>query len=482
MIEKPDDALIRAQSKFAEGRAKFAELAQYMDPIVLSMSQFLVSKAAEGHEALKQMAQMGVLAFGTELEGGEVVENELGAFRVKGPSHEQGGVPAVIRHGKDRVFSNVLSLDGEAISDRKAKRMKALETLRKKLEKRPHDRALQNTYKRLKQVDEAETQKELAFQTLFKKVVFGTEPPAMAFGSDPIMPEDSDTFVGNAAAEAMQYMNLDAQEEGSFWQKALKFGDKFKSGTTAGDAIGLGAQILGMIKPFEVLERNRAGDRPTPNFYEDYGKEALETYNTIRRGINQRMSLEEKKADALGRSMVRNAQNMMSSSPAQTAAAIAALTKASQMKSDILAKALGVRVDADTRRASLEERRSDKIAAGAKLAYFTDEANRDNYFSELSKAWANVATGWQHFAKNINAIKERNTRSALINDISKYFTFDPISGKFYQKSGMAPQGSDILLRRLNGEDSEFLKALGMKYEDWLKLPQDKRIQIVLQTQ
>ena len=96
--------------------------------------------------------QKQVKAFGgkvkgsqVEVEGKEVGELPNGQLlEFKGPSHEQGGIDAILPGGTD-IFSKRISIDGVSMADRKKKREKEANRIAKRLDKNSADPVLKNT-------------------------------------------------------------------------------------------------------------------------------------------------------------------------------------------------------------------------------------------------------------------------------------------------------------------------------------------------
>lgn len=126
-----------------------------------------------------------------EVEGGEVIETAMGNQEVKGPSHENGGVDAIVPAGT-KIFSDRLKgADGRTMAERKLARDKSLADIEKVLSNNTTDVALKNAHKRRKYVIEQEEQNDLMFQQMadmfnnvqseIKKFAYGTGPD----GTDP---------------------------------------------------------------------------------------------------------------------------------------------------------------------------------------------------------------------------------------------------------------------------------------------------------
>ena len=96
-------------------------------------------------------------------EGGEVVESPDGeVMKLKGPSHESGGIDLAVPGGTDIYSKRLKGPDGKTMAERKKARTDKLKEFEKKLEKNPGDVLLKKSYSRMKQAFDMADEQDVA--------------------------------------------------------------------------------------------------------------------------------------------------------------------------------------------------------------------------------------------------------------------------------------------------------------------------------
>ena len=141
--------------------------------------------AFESQRTVAAMGNPGIPAGEVELEGDEVIQTPNGQVaELKGPSHEQGGIPMEVGDPNSPLTSDSVPEDSEAFSkrvfkggknmaDRKMSRERTKESLLSLLDSNKSDIAIKNTVNRKMANLEREEQEDLAFQemaSLFSQV------------------------------------------------------------------------------------------------------------------------------------------------------------------------------------------------------------------------------------------------------------------------------------------------------------------------
>lgn len=141
--------------------------------------------AFESQRTVAAMGNPGIPAGEVELEGDEVIQTPNGQVaELKGPSHEQGGIPMKVGDPNSPLTSDSVPEDSEAFSkrvfkggknmaDRKMSRERTKESLLSLLDSNKSDIAIKNTVNRKMANLEREEQEDLAFQemaSLFSQV------------------------------------------------------------------------------------------------------------------------------------------------------------------------------------------------------------------------------------------------------------------------------------------------------------------------
>lgn len=139
----------------------------------------------ESQRTIAAMGNPGIPAGQVELEGDEVIQTPNGQVaELKGPSHEQGGIPMEVGNPNSALTPGSVPEDSEAFSkrvfkggknmaDRKLSRERTKESLLSLLDSNKSDIAIKNTVNRKMSNLEREEEEDLAFQemaSLFSKV------------------------------------------------------------------------------------------------------------------------------------------------------------------------------------------------------------------------------------------------------------------------------------------------------------------------
>lgn len=141
--------------------------------------------AFESQRTIAAMGNPGIPAGEVELEGDEVIQTPNGQVaELKGPSHEQGGIPMEVGNPNSALTPDSVPEDSEAFSkrvfkggknmaDRKMSRERTKESLLSLLDSNKSDIAIKNTVNRKMANLEREEQEDLSFQemaSLFSQV------------------------------------------------------------------------------------------------------------------------------------------------------------------------------------------------------------------------------------------------------------------------------------------------------------------------
>ena len=141
--------------------------------------------AFESQRTIAAMGNPGIPAGEVELEGDEVIQTPNGQVaELKGPSHEQGGIPMEVGNPNSALTPDSVPEDSEAFSkrvfkggknmaDRKMSRERTKESLLSLLDSNKSDIAIKNTVNRKMANLEREEEEDLAFQemaSLFSQV------------------------------------------------------------------------------------------------------------------------------------------------------------------------------------------------------------------------------------------------------------------------------------------------------------------------
>lgn len=392
---------------YAAGRAAKTETKKDDDiPQGLNILDDLLSMAYGGKVPQREV----------ELEGGEVVENVDGTVQdVTGPSHENGGVDALLTPGSE-VFSKRVKFQGDTMADRKKNRARKEKRTSKALNNNP-DKITKNTSARTKTNNEKEEMTDLSIQDFVKQLLSipsqsGKEK--MALGSGPGLEE----FMINAA----EYLkspdfNPNAGEEES---NPFKLSDIFGDTPTGGDILGLTGNLISTFTPYFTTLKNRAGDTPNINAFKDFGKDALDTIDQSKQYAT---TIKDEALGDINLSKASNIKRLRSSARGvnqMRALDLAASKQADEATGDVYSNFSQQMMNILGQEAQLENVQDRFVMQGEQQRDLADRLDRDNFYTQLAKSKTNIGKGLQQTGKDLNAIKQREIVRNLINELSKY--------------------------------------------------------------
>lgn len=330
-----------------------------------------------------------------EVEGGEIVQ-EPGQepVEVQGPSHEQGGVPVNLEEGAEVFSKRVTGPDGVPMVDRKKKREKKIEELKKLLLKDPFNKTLEDSVMR-------------SMASIAKE-------------------EDNDVQYMQAIREMLQ-----AQQE-SMEQAAPPMAsggilEKGKNLLNNKLLPNVGNMLLGYGKLSQVTEQQklteemRAADTPNINPYEDVGKYTEELFSKKEQQLRSAydMQLEEiNKTVANQKTLARNTARGLN--------ALRALNLFAEGQGDLQRDKVAsnfltnlnqlLASQAQTRTAEAELKGKGKL-----IQLEADKADKDAYYTAKSQNLAGAGRALQEIGKDFNAIRRNAVEENLVNNMySKY--------------------------------------------------------------
>lgn len=460
---------------------------------------------------VQKLANGGVVKGSVEVEGGETAQTPSGQLiDFIGPSHEQGGISTNLPVGTD-VYSDRIKVNGKTMAERKKLREKKEE----KLEKRD-DALSRNTLRRLKKTHDLEEQKDQQVQEMVNQLAnptpkgefaYGTPPggilPFMSWmgtihtqGYDPlegILPEDMytpyseelDTIVieenrlpeGNDVGEdpvnySQPTQNVKAPNSVPRGTDNPNESYNFKApNITFGDILGLGGNFYQASKLAKNTNQARANSLPNPNFYENFGEDALNTNaeaialaSTLKdQGINQnRVSSNNQ------RKIVRNSARGVNT---QRALDLAVHAKEVDANNQVAANYANQLISLLGVRGQIQNTADQMIAQGASVAHENDVRDMDNYYTNKASDIVNTGTAITQAGKFLNNKKSVQVTEDILNSMFNYVQVDGNTGKITAKP-IDTKGNSTSIKRTSGK---LLNDSQINRGDWknLKNPQTK---------
>lgn len=313
-----------------------------------------------------------------EIEGDEVGEMPNGkVFESKGPSHEQGGIDITLPEGTE-MYSKRIKVDGVSMADRKKKRKKKEVTLEELMAKDKSDVLLKNSLSRTKsnnaKIDEADKKIQETVKSILEP-----QPTAEHKWGDIVK-----NLVGNAP-DILGY-------------------------------IGTGISTFG---PMQNTKNMRSGDTPNINPFENFGDDALKTnedmmslLGTQKDEANQQISRSSASNTRKGRNSARGVNQMRAMDLANSMQDKIAKSGVETNYAQQLMQLFG-------QKSQLENQQDQMQMKGEGIRDANDRADRDAFFSQLSKDISNKGAGLQSFAKSLNKQGTNKETLAMIEKMKQ---------------------------------------------------------------
>lgn len=389
-----------------------------------------------------------------EVEGNEVLELPTGQVaEVKGDSHENGGVDMDLPEGT-KIYSKRIQKFGETMAERKKIRERKKLNLDKLLKDNKNDIAVRNAHKRTMETLEAQEQEDLKTQEMFgmmaaiHEYAYGTSKegtPKYANGGttgfDPVTGRFIKPEVPEEDVLPIPTLDVDTtaiDKPGTvFSRTADTIGSAIvNSGIkvpTTGDAVGLFGDLYSAFAPMKNTLAARAGDTPNENLYKDFGKDALEANLTAMElaAAQKDSNLKRINAQAAGAKRAgRNTARGVNQLRALDLATDINVNEAALTAGDSYTRTM---MDLFGQKSQLENVQDQAVMAGASAADLANRQDRDNFYTQMSKDIATKGQGIQMIGKDLNARKQNEMMTNVINQLSKYgLAFDE-KGNLIQK-------------------------------------------------
>ena len=353
-----------------------------------------------------------------EVEGEEMAETPKGeVLEFKGKKHEEGGIDINLPEGT-KVFSERISIDGVSMADRKKKRTV---TLKKLLEQNLSDKINKATYEKTEKNNKKEEELDMQVQELVSSLL-NNDKNKYAVGGK----------IGDFAKKVYD-----------------KYQDSLLNDMTSGDVIGLLGNIKSTFGPKSITEKNRASDTPNINYYENYGKDALQILNKNKEYINSQrsnalMNLENSRAMLSNKN--RNTARGVNTLRALDLAGQAQVNQGERNIDDSFSKQM---MQLLGQQMQLENQQDSIIMQGEEKRDIANRQDKANYYSQLAQDTANIGRGLQEIGKDINQLYKNSENKEILdkikqsgldqnqykNLINEYFSNNPTSSLLKRNKG-----------------------------------------------
>lgn len=399
-----------------------------------------------------------------EVEGDEMFETpngQVGEF--DGPSHEQGGIPLKVKSqgvakdgevpGGTYIYPDSIKIGGKSLADRKKLREKKENKLEDLLGD-SSDKILKNTLGRVQKMNQIEDMFDRTIQEHVKGQGEG-EKYAEGGGIPPMVnvaPPSTRRGYG-----VMDMLNTfeSGYEDFSGWDGTYNTGTTQEQAPgsfdmsglpTMGDAMGIAGNLYQAYKPRSLTLKNRAGDTPNINPFDNYGTEALDTLEGNIPLLGQIKDTQMQRLESnRNASMARN-NNSARGINTQRALNLATDSQMNTAEGDLMAKYAEQLLGVNNQIAATELDVSGKKAQGEQYRDVSDRQDRDQFFSNLSKDEAAVGEAWSRTGKATNQIKTRGVQSKFLNQMFDNVQGDLMNGTISQKNsaGIGRNANEVI--------------------------------------
>lgn len=229
----------------------------------------------------------------------------------------------------------------------------------------------------------------------------------------------------------------------------------------AGDIASIAGDAISAFSPMKNTLENRAGDTPNINAFKDYGKKGLDTLDKTKNYINQIRDEKLKDLELSRTSSIKRNQN--STRSINTARALNLVTDAGinnqkdEMYNTFAQQMMGIL----GQQSGMENQQDQVVMSGEQERDLNDRKDRDNFYTQLGKDKATMGEGIQNIGKDLNAMKQNNMKTNLINKgVSHHGLSTNSEGEITFKG----KTQDEMTEEEN-EEAEFAKMGYIKGED-----------------
>lgn len=430
-------------------------------------------------------------------EGGEVVESPDGdVMKLKGPSHEYGGVNLAVPGGTDIYSKRLKGPDGKTMADRKKTRVNKLKELEKKLEKNPGDTLLKKTYSRTKQAFDLADQQDLATMNAAK-----AEEEAMIDQGlqQPIGTEDSFATGGTVLSNLLQLLGQsqnvpDMQslmeqstttpgvqptqaigipetatvaqptQSNTTEESAGKNGFNF-GGLTVGDAMGFLGNLAGGIA-FNKNIKDSLNNIPNVNTFKNYGEEGLQenqkVINSLRTLRDEALSDTNSRINTQRTNLRNNARGVNQ----MRAGDLAVTQMGEQVTNKVNSSFTNQMMQALAQRTGLLNARDQVTMSAEERKLTADQQDLAAAQDALATGRLNQASTMSRTGGLLNKIKLRNTTDSLQQELTDNIAVDQ-NGNIIGKGYTIPKEDANELREA-GKLEEFDTAKNLGYDVYSK--------------
>jgi hypothetical protein len=372
------------------------------------------------------------------VEGKEVVDKPNGkkGKKVQGPSHAGGGVDMFLPEGSN-VFSDKIKVAGQTMAERKTARDNKLSKIESRLNKSPSDKILQSTLKKTKSSLDLEEEKDLQIQSLITQIKGGNKPGEAEGGINGVNSNAGGGInllnyisgkpspigaIGGVPDELTGVNVPDPQTKvGLFLSNLKKELGAGEGGMSGGDMLGISGNMFSSIAPYLNTLKNRAGDTPNVNSFENFGQDALSANDqsqTYVKGQKDNALMRSERGANTARRSGRNSARGVNT--------MRALNLATEQNKNIADNAIFDNFSKQMmqllgQRSGLENLQDQAVMGGEQGRDLADRQDRDIFYTNLAKNLTGMGEGIQQTGKDLNQTSQNEIMMNMLNMLSENF-------------------------------------------------------------
>lgn len=231
--------------------------------------------------------------------------------------------------------------------------------------------------------------------------------------------------------------------DGSTWSALGDAAQGVMGQYTTGDLVGMFGSLWGPNKLMDNTLKNRAGDTPNINAFENFGKKSMEKLEGSKQYVNQIRDQQLKSLATSRNSAIKAGRNSARGVNMMRALDIAAQMNTDQASNQVHNQFMEAMMGIQNQEAQMLATIDNAVMSGEQQRDLRDRQDRDAFFTNLAQNISAKGQGIQMFGKHLNTAKERDTTNTLINQGFKHLDVDLMSGNITQKDRVAITGTPV---------------------------------------
>jgi hypothetical protein len=199
---------------------------------------------------------------------------------------------------------------------------------------------------------------------------------------------------------------------------------------TTGENIGMAGNAVGAFSPMFTTLLNRLGDKPNPNFYKNYGTEAMKTYNSQFDYLNGVQSNQLRDLKLSENAAMNQARNSSRSVNTNRALNIAGNQVANKARNDIYNNFAESTMKLLQGKSAMQQQIEGVKAQGLAGQDLANRQDRDSFYTSMGMHGADMGKLVNNFGKTTVNNEQNNAYLNLMAQMTKHgINVDPLTGK-----------------------------------------------------